>query len=315
MATQPIASVRTAPRRSRFRLSTQRGQDILTAYLCLAPWLLGLLFFILGPMLFSFGLSFYNSDLLVTNYFVGLQNYQDLVVDPLFWQSIKVTAIYAFTSVPLSVVTAMVIALLLNQKIPALGVWRTIYYLPTVISGVAISLLWLQIFNPRAGMINNFLGIFGIQGPAWLFDEKWALPAIIMMSLWSVGANVLLYLAGMQGIPTTFYEAATIDGANAMRRFWHITIPMLTPTIFFNVTISIIGALQLFTQANVMTQGGPNNATLTMVLYLYRKAFEQIRFGYASATAWVLFAIIILFTLLFQYTSKRWVYYEGEANR
>jgi multiple sugar transport system permease protein len=207
----------------------------------------------------------------------------------------------------------MLIALLLNQKIPGLGAWRTIYYLPTVISGVAISILWLQIFNPRAGMINNFLSIFGITGPAWLFDSNWALPALILMSLWSVGSNVLLYLAGMQGIPTAFYEAATIDGASALRRFWHITIPMLTPTIFFNVTISIIGALQFFTQSLVMTKGGPNNATLSMVLYLYRKAFEQIRFGYASATAWVLFAIIIAFTLLFQYSSKRWVYYEGDT--
>jgi multiple sugar transport system permease protein len=309
MATQPL--VRGRPR---FRLSSQRGQDILTAYLCLAPWIIGFLGFILGPMLFSFGLSFFEADLLVNNYFVGLQNYQELLTDPLFWQSIRITAIYAFTSVPLGVITAMLIALLLNQKIPALGLWRTIYYLPTVISGVAVSILWLQIFNPRAGMLNNFLAILGIPGPNWLFDSTWAMPALILMSLWSVGANVLLYLAGMQGIPTHLYEAATIDGATALRRFWHITIPMLTPTIFFNVTISLIGALQFFTQAFIMTDGGPNNATLSMVLYLYRKAFEQIRFGYASATAWVLFAIIITLTLLFQNSSKRWVYYEGDAN-
>src|SRR3954466_14261651 len=209
MATQQMSR-----RRSRFNLSTQRGQDILTAYLCLAPWLIGILCFTLGPMIFSFGLSFFNSDLLITNYWVGISNYQELFNDPLFWHSIRVTALYAFTSVPLSVVTAMGIALLLNQKIPGLGVWRTIYYLPTVISGVAISILWLQIFNPRAGMINNFLSIFSIQGPKWLFDSHWAMPALMLMSLWSVGANVLLYLAGMQGIPTTFYEAATIDGAN-----------------------------------------------------------------------------------------------------
>jgi multiple sugar transport system permease protein len=310
MATQQIARPR-----SRFHFSTQRAQDILTAYLCLTPWLIGFLGFILGPMVFSLGLSFYESDLLVQSYFVGLQNYQNIFQDPLFWQSIKVTAIYAFTSVPLGVVTAMLIALLLNQKVVGVGIWRTIYYLPTVISGVAISILWLQIFNPRAGMINNFLALFGIQGPTWLFDANWALSAMILMSLWSVGANVLLYLAGMQGIPTHLYEAATIDGATAVRRFWHITIPMLTPTIFFNVTISLIGALQFFTQSAIMTKGGPNNATLSMVLYLYRKAFEQIRFGYASATAWVLFAIIIAFTLLFQYSSKRWVYYEGDENR
>jgi multiple sugar transport system permease protein len=310
MATQQIGRPR-----SRFHLSSQRGQDILTAYLCLLPWMIGFLGLISGPMLFSLGLSFYESDLLTRSYFVGIQNYQDIFTDPLFWQSLKVTAIYAFTSVPLGVITAMLIALLLNQKLVGLGLWRTIYYLPTVISGVAISILWLQIFNPRAGMINNFLSLFGIQGPAWLFDSAWALPALILMSLWSVGANVLLYLAGMQGIPSHLYEAATIDGATAVRRFWHITLPMLTPTIFFNVTISLIAALQFFTQSLVMTKGGPNNATLSMVLYLYRKAFEQTRFGYASATAWILFAIIIAFTLLFQYSSRRWVYYEGDANR
>lgn len=310
MATQQIRRPR-----SRFHLSSQRGQDILTAYLCLTPWIIGFLGFILGPMVFSLGLSFYESDLLVQNYFIGLQNYEDLFSDPLFWQSLKVTAIYAFTSVPLGVITALMIALLLNQKIPGLGIWRTIYYLPTVISGVAVAILWLQIFNPRAGMLNNLLAIFGISGPNWLFDSSWALPALILMSLWSVGANVLLYLAGMQGIPTHLYEAATIDGATAIRRFWHVTIPMLTPTIFFNVTISIIGALQFFTQSLIMTEGGPNNATLGMVLYLYRKAFQQVRFGYASATAWVLFAIIITFTLLFQRSSKRWVYYEGNDTR
>ncbi|HXF61762.1 MAG TPA: sugar ABC transporter permease [Caldilineaceae bacterium] len=301
--------------RTRFRLSSQRAQDIITAYLCLAPWLIGFLSFVLGPMLFSLGLSFYESDLMTMTYFVGAKNYQELLADPLFWQSLKVTAIYAFTSVPLGAGAALLIALLLNQRLVGLGIWRTIYYLPTVISGVAVSLLWLQIFNPRAGLLNNFLGLFGIQGPTWLYDSKWALSALIIMSLWSVGSNMLLYLAGLQGIPTHLYEAATIDGANALRRFWHVTVPMLTPTIFFNVTISLIYAFQFFTQAYLMTEGGPNNATLSMVLYLYRKAFEQIRFGYASATAWVLFAIIISFTLLFQYTAKHWVYYEGESSR
>ena len=148
-----------------------------------------------------------------------------------------------------------------------------------------------------------------------LYSSTWALSSLIIMSVWGVGANMLLYLAGLQDIPTHLYEAATIDGANSVRKFWHVTLPMLTPTIFFNVTISLIGAFQFFTQAFIMTQGGPNNATMSMVLFLYRKAFLQIRFGYASAAAWVLFAIIILFTLTFQYSSRRWVYYEGEAAR
>jgi multiple sugar transport system permease protein len=299
--------------RGRFSFgSSQRRQDIITAYLCLAPWILGFLSFIIGPMLFSLGLSFYESDLLTTNYFVGLTNYQDLFREDLFWQSLKVTFIYAFTTVPLGTVVALLVATLLNQRIKGLGLWRTIYYLPTVISGVAVSLLWLQIFNPRAGLINNLLTFFGVQGPNWLYDSNYALSALVIMSIWGVGANMLLYLAGLQGIPTHLYEAATIDGANGWQRFRAVTIPMLSPTIFFNVTISLIGAFQFFTQAFVMTKGGPNNATLSMVLFLYNKAFGQVRFGYASAIAWVLFAIIISFTLLFQSLSKHWVYYEGE---
>jgi len=294
---------------------SQRKQDIITGYLCILPWLIGFLSFVLGPMIFSFGLSFYESDLLTQSYFIGLRNYQELFRDELFWQSLRVTAIYAFGAVPLGTLMALLIALLLNQNLPGLGIWRTIYYLPAVISGVAVSLLWLQIFNPRAGLINNALAIFGIQGPAWLYSSTWALPALIIMSVWGVGANMLLYLAGLQGIPTHLYEAATIDGANAIRRFWHITVPMLTPTIFFNVIITLIGSFQFFTQAFVMTEGGPNNATLSMVLYLYRKAFQQIRFGYASAVAWILFAIIISLTLALQYSSKRWVYYEGEDKK
>lgn len=305
----------TQARKPSFWGSSQRRQDIITAYLCLLPWMLGVLAFVLGPMIFSFILSFYESDLLTRNYYIGLKNYQELINDPLFWQSLKVTFIYAFTSVPLGTALALLIAMLLNQKIVALGAWRTIYYLPTVISGVAVSLLWLQIFNPRAGLLNNFLGLFGIPGPSWLYSSQWALPALIIMSVWGVGSSMLLYLAGLQGIPTHLYEAAIIDGANSVRKFWHVTIPMLTPTIFFSVIISLIGAFQFFTQALIMTGGGPNNATLSMVLYLYNKAFLQVRFGYASAVAWVLFAIIITFTLLFQYSSKHWVYYEGEQAR
>lgn len=301
--------------RIRFFHLTQRQQDIITAYLCLAPWLIGILAFVVGPMLFSFGLSFFESDLLTRNYFVGTKNYQELLSDSVFWQSLKVTFIYAFTSVPLGAIVSLLIALLLNQKIVGLGVWRTIYYLPTVISGVAASLVWLQIFNPRAGLINNLLGALGITGPNWLFDSTWALPAIILLSVWGVGSNVLLFLAGLQGIPTHLYEAALIDGANGWQRFRAVTIPMLSPTILFSVTISLIGAFQLFTQALIMTKGGPNNATLSMVLYLYNKAFAQVRFGYASAVAWVLFGIIVVFTLLFQRWSRHWVYYEGEAGR
>lgn len=291
---------------------TQRTEDVFTAYLCLLPWIIGFFVFTLGPLIFSFGLSFFRADLLTRNIFIGLENYSELVRDPLFLKSLRVTAIYAFVSVPLGAVTALAVALLLNQKVVGLGLWRTVYYLPSVISGVAVAVLWMQIFNPRMGLINNMLKVVGIEGPSWIFDSDWALPSLIIMSLWAVGANMLLYLAGLQGIPTHLYEAAKIDGANIVRRFWHVTIPMLTPTIFFNVVISLIAAFQFFTQSFIMTNGGPNNSTLSMVLFLYRKAFQQTRFGYASAVAWVLFAIIIGFTLMFMRSSSWWVYYAGE---
>ena len=294
------------------RRFTQRTEDVLTAYLCLLPWIIGFLAFTLGPLVFSLVLSFFQADLFTRNVFVGLGNYVDLVQDPLFLKSLRITAIYAFVSVPLGAATALAVALLLNQKVVGLGVWRTVYYLPSVISGVAVAVLWLQIFNPRMGLINNALKVVGIEGPSWIFDSTWALPSLIIMSLWAVGANMLLYLAGLQGIPTYLYEAAKIDGASVWRRFWHVTIPMLSPTIFFNVVISLIAAFQFFTQSFIMTNGGPNNSTLSMVLFLYRKAFQQTRFGYASAVAWVLFAIIICFTLLFMRSSSLWVYYAGE---
>ena len=300
---------------SLLRRRTQRRQDLVTAFLCLLPWIIGFLSFTLGPMLFSFGLSFFDADLLTKNTFVGLLNFRKLFADELFWQALRVTATYAFVSVPLGVVTALGIAMLLNQKIVGLSGWRTIYYMPSLISGVAVSVLWLQIFNPRMGLLNGFLALLGIQGPKWIFDSNWALPSLIIMSIWGVGSTMLLYLAGLQGIPTELYEAAQIDGAHSVRRFWHITVPMLTPTIFFNAVIGIIGALQFFTQSYVMTGGGPNNATLSVVLFLYRKAFEQTRFGYASATAWILFGIIVVLTLLFVRSSNRWVFYQGEETR
>jgi multiple sugar transport system permease protein len=294
------------------RRPTQRRQDLFTAFLCLLPWIVGFVCFTLGPMGYSFGLSFFDTDLLTGAHFIGLQNFTSLFTDELFVQSLKVTATYALISVPLGVATALAVAMLLNQKIVALSTWRTIYYMPSLISGVAVSVLWMQIFNPRMGLLNGFLALVGIEGPKWIFDSNWALPSLIIMSVWGVGSTMLLYLAGLQGIPTELYEAAEIDGANSVRRFRHITVPMLTPTIFFNMVMGIIGAFQFFTQSYVMTGGGPNNATLSMVLFLYRKAFQQTRFGYASAVAWVLFAIIVTFTLLFVRSSNRWVFYAGE---
>lgn len=291
-------------------------RETIGGYLFILPWILGLMIFILGPIIASFVLSFCKYDIVNPPNFVGLANYKKIFAeDPLFYQSLKVTSIYTFVAVPLGLVVSFIVAILLNQKIRGLAIFRTIYYAPAVVSGVAVSLLWVWIFNPEFGVFNSFLSKFGIQGPTWLASTKWALPALIIMSLWAVGAPMLIYLAGLQGIPSVLYEAAEIDGANFWFKFWRITIPMMTPVIFFNLVMGIIGSFQIFTQGYIMTQGGPRYATLFYVLYLYNNAFLWFKMGYASALAWVLFIIIFASTLLVLKSSSAWVYYEGMKKR
>jgi len=295
---------------------TPRQRDTIAGYLFLLPWLIHFVFLIAGAMIFSFLISMTKTDLLTGWEFVGLKNYRALFNDPLFFKSLKVTAYYTFLVVPLGVCVALTIALILNQKVALLGFWRLVYYLPSVVAGVAVAILWGWVLNPRFGLLNAGLRFIGIQNPPrWLYDETWAVPGFIIMGLWGAGGAMLLYLAGLQGIPTALYEAADIDGANSWKKFWRITLPMLTPTIFFNTLMSIIGSFQVFTQQYIMTQGGPNNATLTMVLYVYRKSFEHLKFGYASAIAWILFFIILVFTMAVVRSSETWVYYEGELRK
>lgn len=287
-------------------------REALDCYIFMSPVIIGLLVFMIGPMIASFYFSFTKYDILGAPKWIGLANYNGLFHDHLFWQSLKVSCIYAVTSVPLNLIFGLFLAILLNRKIKGIFVFRTIYYLPAVISGVAVSLLWMRIFNPNFGLLNWFIGLFGIQGPQWLYSEHWALPAIILMSLWGVGGGMLINLAGLQSIPNDLYEASEIDGANKVKQFFHITIPMLSPIIFFNLVMGLISALQIFTEGYVMTGGGPNNSTLFSVLYLYRNAFKYLDMGYASALAWVLFIIIMILTLLVFKSSPMWVYYEGE---
>ena len=201
----------------------------------------------------------------------------------------------------------------MNQKVPGIPVWRTIYYLPAVVSGVAVAMLWVWVFHSEFGLVNLGLRLVGIKGPAWLGDPDWALPALILMSFWGVGSGMIVKLAGLQSIPTEFYEAASIDGANWWHRFWKVTLPMLTPVLFFNVVMGIINSFQYFTNAYVMTNGGPGRATLFYNLYLYQNAFRYFKMGYASALAWILFVIILVFTLLVFKSSPYWVYYEGQV--
>jgi multiple sugar transport system permease protein len=235
--------------------------------------------------------------------------------DKLFIKALINTAYYSFAMVPLGTAMALVIALLLNQRVKLQGFFRTVYYLPAIVSGVAVSVLWLWLYNPDYGLFNALLAEIGIQGPRWIYSATWAMPSMILVSVWGSGGSMLIFLAGLQGIPTPLYEAATIDGASVWDRFWHVTIPMLTPTIFFSVVLRIISSWQIFTQAYIMTAGGPRNATLTLVLYLYRKAFEQFHFGYSSSVAWALFFVILVFTLLMFKGSELWVYYESELRR
>ena len=285
----------------------------LAFYLFISPWLIGLLVFTLGPFVASFLLGFTQSTVLGIEKWIGLQNYRNLIEDPLFWQSLKVTVIYSLGSVPLLLIIGFAIALLMNQKVKGIFIFRTIYYLPSVVSGVAVSLLWVWIFNPRIGLINRFLGFFGIEGPMWLFDQFWVLPAFIVMSLWGVGGSMIIYLAGLQGIPTELYEAAEIDGAGIFNQFKNVTLPLMTPIIFFNLVMGVIGSFQVFTQAFVMTNGGPGNASLFYVLYIYRQAFQFGHLGFGSALAWVLFLIILIMTLIVIRSSPYWVYYETLA--
>jgi len=297
------------------RRSKQRMRDNIAGFLFISPWLIHFFGLIAFAMAFSLGISLTETDLLTGYKFVGFQNYARMWDDPLFWKSFWVTAYYTFALVPTSIVVALAIALLMNQKVAGIGVWRTLFYLPSLVQGVAVAVLWGFVLNPRFGLLNAGLRALGIEGPRWLFSEEWAVPGLIIMGLWGAGGAMLLYLAGLQGIPTQLYEAAEIDGASPLRRFWHITIPMLTPTIYFNVLINIIASFQVFTQSYVMTSGGPNNATLTQVLYLYRQGFTNFQFGYASALAWALFLLIMVFTVLVVRSSESWVYYEGELKK
>lgn len=280
-------------------------------YLFISPWIIGFVVFTAGALLGSFSISLTKWNIVGTPEIVGLANYQKMVEDRFFWQSIKVT-LYYLLNVPLNVVLGLLLALLLNQKVKGLFVFRTIFFLPSVASGVAVSLLWMWIFNPRFGIINVLLKKIGIIGPLWLGSEAWAIPALIIMSIWGVGGGMLIYLGALQGIPTAFYEAATLDGAGAWKKLLHITVPMITPVLLLNLVMGVIVSFQVFTQAYVMTDGGPNYATLFYVMYLYQQAFVWFNMGYASALSWVLFLIILVFTVIILKTSSSWVYYESD---
>lgn len=294
------------PKRSRMAL-----REAIDGYLFISPWILGFLLFVAGPMLASIVLSMMSWDLFSAPRWVGMNNYQQLARDPLVRISLWNTAFFTFLSVPINLTVALATALLLNQQIRFQSWFRTFFYLPSILPAVASSVLWLWMLNPDIGLANALLRWLGLPTSQWLYSPASAKPTFILMGLWGVGNTMVIFLAGLQGIPQTLYEVAEIDGANWWQRFRAVTIPMLSPVILFNLILGIIGSFQVFTSAFLLTNGGPQNSTLFMVLYLYRLAFEQFKMGYASALAWLLFVIILIFTLIQMRLSKSWVYYEG----
>lgn len=298
-----------------FTMGRLARREALECYLFIGLAAIGFLAFQALPIGASAFLSLTDSKLIGTAKWIGLENYIQIGQDPLFWQSLKVTALYAAVAVPLGLLVSLLLAMLMNQKIHGVRFFRTIYYLPAVISGVAVALLWRWIFNPEFGILNVILQYVGIQGPNWLLDPNWALPSLMLMSLWGIGGGIIIYLAGLQGIPTELYEAVEIDGGGGWAKFLNITIPMISPVIFFNLVTGVIWTFQEFTRPFVMTAGGPSNATLFYGLYLYRNAFSYFEMGYASALAWVLLLIILGLTLILFRTARWWVYYENQGER
>lgn len=290
-------------------------RSVISFYLSISPWLLGFLLFALLPMGISLFVSFTNWDLIRAPSLVGLANYERLLSDPTFKQSIKVTFTFSLLYVPLDLIGGLLLALLVRPKLPGIAVFRSIYYLPVIFSGVTFVVVWMWMLNPDGGLINLALAAFGIQGPRWLLDPQWALFALILMSFWGWGRSMVLFLGSLQAIPQEVYEAASMDGAGKLRQFFTITLPLITPMLFFNLVLSVIATFQTFTSAFVATNGGPLDSTLFLVLYIYRQAFEYFNMGYASALAWVLLIIIMIFTLLLVRSQRFWVFYLGEEVR
>ncbi len=306
----------TLPNRpSKRKLGKMAQREELAFWLFILPWLIGFIVFSAGPIVASMGISLTEYSILQPPVFIGLENYKQLFNDELFYKAVFNTVYYVGVSVPLGVTLAFLMAIALNQKLRGQTWFRTIFYLPSVVSGIAVALLWGWLLNPDFGLINYMLSFVGIQGPKWLYSTTWAMPSIILMSLWGVGGSMVVFLAGLQGIPEHLYEAAELDGAGEWGKFWNVTVPMISPVIFFNMIVTIIFAFQIFDQVYIMTsgKGGPANATLVYVLYLYRQGFEYFKMGYASALALILFLIVLGITVFQFSVARRWVYYEGSA--
>lgn len=314
-----IPTVRKESRRKR-RARRPRGRvarkEEFAAFLFASPWLLGVILFVVGPILASVLISATNWNLLSSPRWLGLENYRDMIDDRNFWQSIRVTLFYTVFAVPLYQVVGLTLALLLNQRVRGMYLFRTILFLPSVLSGVAVAALWVSLLNPDLGVVNQVLRSIGIDDPPrWLSSPTWAVPAIVLMGLWGVGGGAIIYLAGLQNIPPSLYSAARIDGAGSWQTFRRITLPLLTPTLLFTLLIDLIQAFQVFETAFVLggSRGGTRGSLLFYVLNIWNEGFRNGRFGYASALAWVLVVAAAVVIVLIFVTSSRWVYYESEG--
>ncbi len=304
----------TMKKEMRKKASASQKRENRQGYWYVMPWILGFFLFTLIPMLFSLVLSLCKWDIvtgLKTVKFVGFDNYKNLIHDKDFIKSLVVTFKFCLISIPFYQIISLAVALVLNMNIKFMKTYRLIYFLPSIIPVIASTMIWAQLFG-ESGLLNQALKIFGIQGPAWLNNPKTSLYALIIMGVWGIGNTMIIYLSGLQGVNEELKEAAMIDGAKSYQIFFRITIPMISPTIFFNVVMAIIGSFQYFTQAYVMTEGGPLKSTLFYNLYLYMKAYKDYEMGYASAMAWIMFAIIMIFTLIIIKSSSFWVYYQND---
>ncbi|HXF63840.1 MAG TPA: sugar ABC transporter permease [Caldilineaceae bacterium] len=297
--------------------SALQAREAYAGYLFLLPWLLGLIIFWIGPILSSAYFSLLEYDVLSPAKYVGPQNYiRAFTGDKQFWPSLQRTLVYAVTVVPIGLAGSLMLAILLNQRAKGTNIFRTLYFLPHLTPTVALALLWTWLFHPSVGPINVALSWVGIEGPGWLTSKQWALPSVIIIALWAgMGGNaMLIFLAGLQGVPKELLEAAEIDGAGSWAKFWSVTLPMISPTVLFNLILGIIAALKVFTISFVATNGGPSYATWFYALHIYNQAFHYFRMGYAAALAWIFVIILLAFTYIQLQVSRRWVYYAGESS-
>jgi multiple sugar transport system permease protein len=296
-----------------FKINKFSKQQAVFGILFMMPWFIGFIVFGLYPMIMSIYYSLCRYDVLRIPQFIGFGNYEKLIFeDPYFWTSISNTLVYTVLRVPLCIIGSLMLAVLVNNAVRGVKFFRTIYFIPSIVTGVVLSVVWLWMFNPQFGLLNSFLAYVGIPGPLWLLDPNWSKPSMVLMSVWSIGGGrMLVFLAALQGIPKHLYEAVDLDGGGWWAKFKNVTIPMLSPVIFLWSVLEIIFSLQVFVEAYIMTQGGPLNSTMFYNLYLYNKAFNDFEMGYASALAWLLLIISLVITVIQFRLSKRWVYYDG----